>query len=206
MADDGDEEDGNSLWAFVTRSVKPLYRDDLLKNPHAKEDKKREDIKKAAEQKTAERRIEPSLFSRAVEKMTGSVQKNLEKNRNKGGIDKNTENKIKRGQMPIEGRIDRHGYRQEEARDALMRFLWRAYDADKRLLIVITGKGYRSHDEHDWMSPRPGVLKRMVPEWLHDPQVSQIILKYYPASNKDGGDGALYVYLRRKKSDTELIL
>lgn len=105
------------------------------------------------------------------------------------GFDRATETKLKRGQLPLEGRIDLHGMTQEAAFNALHRFLLRAIADEKRTVLVITGKGVRSE----------GVLKRMLPLWLEDIALKKHILALSPASPKDGGAGAFYIRLRKPK-------
>src|SRR5215469_3773414 len=70
------------------------------------------------------------------------------------GIDRRTAQRLKRGQMPIEARLDLHGMTQAEAHDALARFIVRSHGAGLRLVIVITGKS--------------GVLHGAVPRWLEE--------------------------------------
>jgi DNA-nicking Smr family endonuclease len=67
---------------------------------------------------------------------------------------------------------------------------------------VITGKGaprqHRSGSEYDdWSSPEPGVLRRQVPHWLSEPDLRAIVVSFTTAAAQHGGDGALYVHLRR---------
>jgi DNA-nicking Smr family endonuclease len=115
------------------------------------------------------------------------------------GLDRRTTRQIGSGRMEIEARIDLHGMRQSEAHDALRRFLIRAHAADKRLVLVITGKGgpARAEDELGYEIER-GVLRRNVPRWLEEPELGAIVVGYSPAAVRHGGEGALYVRLRKR--------
>ncbi len=115
------------------------------------------------------------------------------------GIDGCTDEKLRRGKFAIEGRIDLHGMRQNEAKVQLARFLTRCHGAGKRCVLVITGKG-KPDEGRDWWEGRPGVLRDAVPGWLAEKPLSDIVLKAHPAQAKDGGAGAMYVLLRRKRA------
>lgn len=110
--------------------------------------------------------------------------------------------KLSSGRIEIEARIDLHGMRQAEAHSALLRFLHRAYGNGKRWVLVITGKGApvkTAYDERfDRDGDERGVLRRNVPRWLAEPDVAPIIIGFTTAAIRHGGEGALYVHLRRR--------
>ena len=106
------------------------------------------------------------------------------------GIDKRSALRLKRGQTPIEDRLDLHGMTQAEAHRALNDFVAEAADAGQRCVLVITGKG-RGGSE--------GVLRRMVPHWLNQAPLRPLILGVAQAQPRDGGSGALYLLLRRRR-------
>jgi DNA-nicking Smr family endonuclease len=106
------------------------------------------------------------------------------------GIDKRTLQKLRRGLLPPEARIDLHRMTQEDAHQALDRFLAGAQAAGRRSVLVITGKGYGS-------GGAVGVLKAAVPRWLNEPAMRSRVLAFSHAVGADGGEGALYVLLRR---------
>jgi DNA-nicking Smr family endonuclease len=110
-----------------------------------------------------------------------------------GGVDKRTLAKLRRGQIPPERRIDLHNMTQSEAYAALGGFLASAHSAGRRCVLVITGKGYRSDGA-------VGVLRTNVPHWLNQPVNRARILAFSHAAPADGGEGALYVLLRRRRS------
>lgn len=107
------------------------------------------------------------------------------------GIDKRQGERFRRGQMAIEGKIDLHGRTQAEAHDALQHFIERAYKAGKRQLLVITGKGMTQS--------KSGILKTNVPRWLNEAPMRRLILAISQARPEHGGEGALYILLKRAK-------
>ncbi len=108
------------------------------------------------------------------------------------GVDKRTLQRLHRGQLEIEARIDLHGLTQEEAWRALHAFLDGSRKADRRSVLVVTGKG-KTQDR------ALGVLRAAVPRWLNQPENRALVLAFCPARPKDGGAGALYVLLKRKR-------
>ncbi len=108
------------------------------------------------------------------------------------GVDKRTAQRLRRGQLAIEARLDLHGLTQAEAHRALNGFLADAQATGKRCVIVITGKGRRDDAEG-------GVLRRAVPHWLNQPPNRGRIIAVRHAQPRDGGAGALYVLLRKAR-------
>jgi DNA-nicking Smr family endonuclease len=109
--------------------------------------------------------------------------------------------RVARGRDPIDARLDLHGMTQQEAHAALLRFLHRAQANGVKTALVVTGKGLRkssSGAESDADS-RPGVLKRQVPMWLALPEFRRLVVGFDDAHVGHGGEGALYVRLRRGK-------
>jgi DNA-nicking Smr family endonuclease len=97
--------------------------------------------------------------------------------------------RIARERDPIEARLDLHGLDQDRARLALHGFLQRAHAQGFRAVLVITGKGTLGD----------GVLRRRAPDWLSEPQVRPLIAGFSPAERHHGGEGALYIALKRKQ-------
>ena len=110
--------------------------------------------------------------------------------------------KLSSGRIEIDGRIDLHGMRQSEAHDALRRFLKRGYAEGKRWVLVITGKGAPARTAQDERLEREGfergVLRRNVPRWLAEPELAGIVIGFTTAAINHGGEGALYVHLRKR--------
>ena len=116
-----------------------------------------------------------------------------------GGLDGNTAEKLKRGQLTPGARIDLHGMTEAVAHATLLSFLAGAQSRGVRLALVITGMGNPKHHEGaEWMRSPHGVLKQMVPRWLKEVELAGLIADVRPAHVKHGGGGALYVYLRKR--------
>jgi len=114
------------------------------------------------------------------------------------GLDGNTAEKLKRGQLAPGARIDLHGMTEAAAHATLLSFLKTAQSRGIRLALVITGVGNpRHHEGAEWMRRPHGVLKEMVPRWLNEKDFAALISGSGPAHRRHGGDGALYVYLRK---------
>jgi|SRR6516165_9270787 DNA-nicking Smr family endonuclease len=101
--------------------------------------------------------------------------------------------RVARGKETIDGRLDLHGLTQNEAYIALLRFLRMASARGARIVLVITGKGVRGGDGER------GVLKRQVPQWLGLPEFRMLVVGFEDAHVTHGGEGALYVRVRRSK-------
>ena len=131
---------------------------------------------------------EKTLFRRTVEQaspraaVTGKAKKPARKTR-APGIDGHTSQRLKRGGQAPDVRLDLHGFTQDAAHRALKNFFQRAHKKGARLALVITGNGQ--------------ILKEMVPRWLNQPDFAAFITGSAPAHIRHGGEGALYVYLRR---------
>ena len=96
--------------------------------------------------------------------------------------------RLSRERDPIEARIDLHGYGRFQAQDALTAFLIGAQARGYRSVLVITGQGRRGGS---------GVIRASVHEWLQAPALRGVVSGFAPAARKHGGDGALYVTIRR---------
>lgn len=106
--------------------------------------------------------------------------------------------KLSRGKMRPEARIDLHGLTLAEAHPALMDFILGSVQLQRRLVLVITGKGKQKAD----LGPIPerhGVLRHQVPLWLRQAPLTGHILEITTSHQRHGGAGALYVYLRRRR-------
>lgn len=115
------------------------------------------------------------------------------------GLDRRTHARMRQGRLPIEGRIDLHGMTRHEAHQRLVRFVTEAYHADRRVLLVITGKGSATPGPRDPLEQPAGVLRQMLPRWLQTPPLAGIVLDWCLARPRHGGEGAFYVYLRRRR-------
>lgn len=108
------------------------------------------------------------------------------------GLDRSTRRRLAQGQQPIEARLDLHGMTAAQAERKLASFISSAEIQGCRCVLVITGKGANGN----------GVLRRLVPLWLKTPPLSSRVLAISAAQQADGGAGALYVMLRRRRQPT----
>lgn len=119
-----------------------------------------------------------------------------------GNFDRREMRNLGAGRIDIDARIDLHGMRQREAHQALKGFLVRARSRGHRHILVITGKGgprtsreqesFRGEQDHE-----RGVLRNAVPRWLDEPGFREMVVSFTSASARHGGEGALYVRLRK---------
>lgn len=164
--------DDTELWQWATRDAKPL---------------------RARSAQAPKPRVEPRPAPRPSVATPTAVPVPVLPELSHGaspGVDRRTAERLHRGRMEIDGKIDLHGMTQSEAHDALAVFMDRAEARGWRCVLVITGKGTR---------PGGGVLRASVPRWLNLPPHRARILSFGAARPKDGGDGALYVLLRRRR-------
>jgi DNA-nicking Smr family endonuclease len=110
-------------------------------------------------------------------------------------IDHRTRTKLRRGQLEVDAKLDLHGLRQDEAQRALIEFLRRAQANGAKMAIVVTGKGQRAYG---LSGADGGVLRRMAPMWLQAPALRDVVVSYGEAARLHGGEGALYVRIRRR--------
>lgn len=111
-----------------------------------------------------------------------------------GPLERRTRVALRRGAQPIEAVLDLHGMRQNEAHDALQRFLRRAQRDSQKLVLIVTGKGAAAAEGGP---EERGVLRRVVPHWLRRPELRPLVVGFEEAAGRHGGSGALYVRLRR---------
>jgi DNA-nicking Smr family endonuclease len=110
-------------------------------------------------------------------------------------LDRRVKQRLARGSESIDARIDLHGRSQSQAHAALLRFLETRQAQGARIVLVITGKG---RGAGDFASER-GVLRRQVPLWLALPEFRRFVVSVEDAHVGHGGEGALYVRLRRAR-------
>tara|TARA_B110000003_G_scaffold216067_1_gene215464 strand:- start:187 stop:600 length:414 start_codon:yes stop_codon:yes gene_type:complete len=97
--------------------------------------------------------------------------------------------------------IDLHGYTLEEANKSIRNFINKSYEENVNKLIIVTGKGIHSNNEKDpYVSKEFSILKHSVPEFIKkNMELVKKISEIKVANIEDGGDGAFYIYLKRKK-------
>tara|TARA_B100002052_G_C15572378_1_gene458398 strand:- start:114 stop:536 length:423 start_codon:yes stop_codon:yes gene_type:complete len=95
--------------------------------------------------------------------------------------------------------LDLHGLSLDEANKVTKNFITKCSEKGYRKLIIITGKGLRSKKYEDpYVSDKTSILKNSIPDYIYnDPDLSTIVDKISKAEQKDGGDGAIYVFLKK---------
>lgn len=173
MRRDGElKEEDRVLWNLVARTAKPLKGTISVALPESPVETgvMPPDLPKAGAAPTA---VKPK-----VQRVSHS-------------LDEPTLEKLSKGRLPIEGRVDLHGMTQAQAYSLLLSFLQRAHAGGIRYVLVITGKGSSSGGD--------GILRRSVPAWLSTPAFRHLVSSHDHASRQHGGSGALYVRLRRTR-------
>ena len=123
-------------------------------------------------------------------------------------LERRTAQRLGRGQLEPESRIDLHGETLETARHQLLHFIAHRRQRGEKIVLVITGKGasplagHTLHGLTHFNSPeRGGKLRREVPLWFHEAQFRIHIVGFQPAHPRHGGGGAFYVRLRKVGAD-----
>lgn len=171
-------DDDEKLWDHVTKDIEPLKNKERLKGIDGPTDEKvsPKPPKKMRKAKTPH----------AEKTSTQDTKPRPHRHDDKAGIDRRNWERFVKGKMPFDGRLDLHGMRQDEAHSAVKGFITRHYALKSRALIIITGKGR-------------GILRDNLKRWLEIDGLGNKILKIVPAQQKDGGSGAFYLLLKRKR-------
>ena len=200
------------LWRAYTRQVRPLRErrnEDDVPLYRCMPDKGKKDREKgagmaAATTKRPMRTPRPCGHSAAGEHPPSSRSRQdfpaAPPRGSIAGLDRRNTERLRRGKLPIDGRIDLHGMTQAQAHAALHRFVQASALSGRRCLLVITGKGLRHGASDDMYAPEPGILRRMVPRWLSEPGIAGHVLAVESAARHHGGSGAYYILLRRRRA------
>ena len=181
--------DEHKLWSGVTRSIAPLKR----KPSKTRGKEAMSTPGEEAPPPPARRRTEPARQPAA--KSAGKPA--IKPAPPVVGLERRDKQRLARGTQAIDARIDLHGRTQSEAHAVLLGFLRRAQAQGARFVLVITGKGGGPGS-----SGERGVLKRQVPMWLRLPEFRLLVLAIEDAHVAHGGEGALYVRVRRARDQT----
>jgi DNA-nicking Smr family endonuclease len=172
-------EEERALWQSVAKQIKPLR-------------------KKSRTHKTPAAPIEepPAAAKPAGSPKLANVQPGKTFKQDKppplAPLGRRERSQLSRGRKEIEGRLDLHGMTLSRAHRALLSFLQRASSDGLTFVLVITGKGRAAGPESE-----RGVLRRQVPEWLGLPEFRNLVVGFEQAHIGHGGEGALYVRIRR---------
>jgi DNA-nicking Smr family endonuclease len=117
-----------------------------------------------------------------------------------GAIEPKLRKRLGRGRIAIDGTLDLHGMRQNEAYGALTRFLHARVSRGDRTILVITGKGLKKVNGDPTTIVERGVLRTMLPIWLNSPELRPLVAGWDQSAQPHGGEGAWYVRLRRQEA------
>ena len=97
--------------------------------------------------------------------------------------------------------IDLHGFGLDDANNKIERFIFDCYHKGFSKLRVVTGKGIHSQNYKDpYVSKNLGILKYSIPEFIKsNNDLMNVISSFEKASIEEGGDGAFYIYLKKRK-------
>jgi DNA-nicking Smr family endonuclease len=173
-------EEERALWESVARQVKPL--------------RKKPRVGKAAMAPAAEPPARPEASPRPIAsaqapKPSRPVAPPL------APLGRRERSKLSRGRNEIDARLDLHGMTQSRAHRMLFGFLQQAHHDGHTFVLVITGKGKAGGGEAE-----RGVLRRQVPQWLSLPEFRSLVVGFEQAHIGHGGEGALYVRVRRART------
>ena len=174
------------LWTEVTRSVSPLPRRQILETVTADGE--------TAPPSPPLPRAKPKVFP-SFPSYQAPAQKPERDERPR--IEPKMRRKLMRGRIEIDGTLDLHGMRQNEARSALNRYLASRWSRGDRTILVITGKGLKKLDAEGTQIIERGVLRSMLPLWLSEPGLAAIVAGWDYSAQMHGGEGAFYVRLKR---------
>jgi len=177
---EGDAE----LWARIAKTATPL--------------KKKNRVTRVAAPPKPAQPSKAKVAAKAEAKTTEAPKPPRPSHAPHTGLDRQTARKLERGALAVEARLDLHGMRQRDAHAALSKFLKWAQSKDYRHVLVITGKGsLRDAGEGFYDEEARGVLRQAVPHWLSHGDLAPLIVSFSEAPRRLGGEGALYVRLRK---------
>ncbi len=172
-------EEERALWESVAKQTKPLRKKPRAAKPHTAAPDSEAPIaaKPAVPQK-------PLPLAARVPKPEAPPL---------APLGRRERSQLSRGKKQIDARIDLHGMTQTRAHRALSGFLHRAHSEGLTFVLIITGKGKMGAESER------GVLRRQVPQWLSLPEFRSLVVGFEEAHIGHGGEGALYVRIRRAK-------
>jgi DNA-nicking Smr family endonuclease len=175
-------EEERALWESVAKQTKPLRKKHRAAKP--------ETASSAAEAPVAAKSaaLKKSLVLASLPRATKPAPPPL------APLGRRERSQLSRGRKEIEARLDLHGMTQTRAHRALSGFLQRAHLDGLTFVLVITGKGKMGAESER------GVLRRQVPHWLSQPEFRALVVGFEEAHIGHGGEGALYVRIRRARN------
>ena len=175
----------DDLFIKKMKGVRPISKEKTI---HKNEEK----INKPKTIKVASQDI------RVIEKSNIENRNTTQLNLSFGELNK----ELKRGKINIDRRLDLHGYTLIDAYEKFKNEVTKMYKAKKRCILVVTGKGLNSKNNNINERPRlfHGKIKNSIISWINEEELRKHILTYQDASFEHGGDGAIFVYLRKNKN------
>jgi DNA-nicking Smr family endonuclease len=185
-----------ALWAEVVRGVRPLPGR-RRQSPAMPKAAPRPDVE-ATVPRPAKTPRRPRPAEPATTRPAHVAERGL------AGLDKRQADRLRRGEIAIDARLDLHGMTQAAAHRALDAFLGGALAAGRRCVLVITGKGAAREAAAQpgtrlVLGENTGVLRAMLPRWIDEGPHATRVVALQPAHRRHGGGGAFYVYLRRSR-------
>ncbi len=174
-------EEERALWERVAKEIKPLRKKPRSAKTEAASVEA--ETTAAAKPETPPKSLPPATIPLATKPIAPPLAPLARRERSQ----------LSRGRKEIDARLDLHGMTQTRAHRALLGFLQRAHSDGLTFVLVITGKGRAGAD------PERGVLRRQVPQWLNLPEFRSLVVGFEEAHIGHGGEGALYVRIRRSK-------
>tara|TARA_B100000941_G_C28496848_1_gene551519 strand:+ start:733 stop:1149 length:417 start_codon:yes stop_codon:yes gene_type:complete len=112
----------------------------------------------------------------------------------------NKDHQLKKTKVSSTRSIDLHGYTLDQAHEACKEFIFKSYSDKINKLIIVTGKGLHSENEKNpYVSKDMSILKYSVPDYIKkDSELMSLIREISDASIEDGGEGAFYIFLKKK--------
>ncbi|MEO1608605.1 MAG: Smr/MutS family protein [Pseudomonadota bacterium] len=193
-------EEEQALWQQISQKIKPLQpaRD---ASPHTPPPSQKKAVSAQTQQQSKQQR--KLRLGGAKPAQIAALQTPTKQAVNEAQFacfDQKLAKKVGKGRTKIDARLDLHGMRQHEAKAELRRFLFSSLAKGHRIILVITGKGEPLISDVPWdggEAENRGVLKRMVPHWLREPEFSAVVVSYMSAHIHHGGEGALYIHLKK---------
>ena len=178
------------LWDKVAQTTTPISSEATAKITTKFSEKKPHS--KAVSRPTKFKPIASSSSEMSNERAIGSFEADTYE------INRDMSRRIKRGKLRPNARLDLHGMTLNEAHPELISFLLSSSARGDRLALVITGKG-KERDTGGPIPARTGALRNQLPVWLRQAPLAAIVSDFGQALPRDGGAGAYYIYLKRRR-------
>ena len=181
-------KEDNNLWKQVTENLTPLSK--KVRNFQ------REDTVDTGKDKFTGKKFRPEKVTRPAPPPPIPTPY-IPPRSSPGEMETKRVRRLGRGNLSFDARIDLHGMYQKEAHSRLLMFLREARARGYRNVLVITGKGRAGDRSNEPGREAPGVIRRNIRHWLNEPEFSEIVTALSSARPNHGGEGALYLQIRR---------